>query len=77
TFICANVSEATIRDDISMYVSDESWTEKLKKTSLGRALIFNKDARPSGKLCLTFSTPQTVDLLAPAEIVELASKRKT
>ena len=75
TLICANVDQSEIRNYISMHVSDSSWIDKLNKTRLGKALMFNKDTQPSGKLCLTFTTPQTVDILGSTEIVEMASKK--
>ena len=55
--------------EVSKYVQNETWINKLKQTELGKALIINSDTgREGGKSCITFTTPQTVNLLTPDQI---------
>jgi hypothetical protein len=67
--VLSKVNETSIRDEISKYVQNDSWTDKLKHTELGKALIVNSETgKEGGKLCITFTTPQTVDILSPKQI---------
>ena len=69
--VLSKVNEASVRDEVSKYVQSDSWTDKLKQTGLGKALIISSDTgKEGGKLCVVFTTPQTVDLLSPKQIVK-------
>jgi len=73
TFICAKLRPERIRPYIANLVSNDEWITKMQQTETGRALVFNEKTKPSGRLILPFTTPQTVNLLRPEEVVELIS----
>ena len=69
--VLSKVNEASVRDEVSKYVQSDSWTNKLKRTELGKALIINsKTGEEGGKLCVVFTTPQTVNILSPKQIAK-------
>jgi hypothetical protein len=73
TFVCAKLRPEQIRNYIANLVSDDGWITKMQQTETGRALVFNERTKPSGQLILPFTTPQTVNLLRPEEVLELMS----
>lgn len=73
--VLSKVNEASVRDEVSKYVQNESWTDKLKQTGLGKALIINSETgAEGGKLCVVFTTPQTVNILSPKQIAKALSQ---
>lgn len=72
TLILSKVNPASVRDEVSKFVQIGGWEDKLKLTDLGKALIINQQTgEAGGKLCVTFTTPQTVDVLSTKQIVSL------
>ena len=72
TLVLSKVNQAAVIDEVSKYVHDDSWKTKLKKTELGTALIITSETgKEGGKLCNLFTTPQTVNLLSPKQILQL------
>jgi len=70
--VLSKVNEASVRDEISKYVQNDSWTDKLKQTGLGKALIVNSETgKEGGKLCVAFTTPQTVNILSSKQITRV------
>ena len=73
--ILSKVNEASVRDEVSKYVQSDSWTDKLKQTELGKALVVNSETgKEGGKLCVAFTTPQTVNILSPKQIARALSQ---
>ena len=71
TLVLSMVNEASVRDEVSKYVQSDSWTDKLKHTELGKALIVNSETgKEGGKLCVTFTTPQTVNILSTEQVTK-------
>ena len=71
TLVLSMVNEASVRDEVSKYVQSDSWTDKLKHTKLGKALIVNSETgKEGGKLCVTFTTPQTVNILSTEQVTK-------
>ncbi|HEX77103.1 MAG TPA: hypothetical protein G4O03_01630 [Dehalococcoidia bacterium] len=67
--VLSKVNESSVRDEVSKYVQDDSWTGKLKHTELGKALIVNAETgKEGGRLCVVFTTPQTVNIPSPRQI---------
>jgi hypothetical protein len=57
---------------VSKFVQIRGWEDKLKLSGLGKALIINQQTgEEGGKLYVTFTTPQTVDVLSTKQIVSL------
>ncbi|MEX2703669.1 MAG: ATP-binding protein [Candidatus Freyrarchaeum guaymaensis] len=72
TLILSKVNPASVRDEVSKFVQTGEWEDKLKLSGLGKALIINQQTGESGgKLCVTFTTPQTVDILSTKQIVNI------
>lgn len=70
--ILSKVNEASVRDEVSKYVQSDSWTDKLKQTDLGKVLVINSETgKEGGKLCIAFTTPQTVNLLSSKQIAKI------
>jgi len=71
-FVLAKVPISSVHDDLSIFGSPDSWRDKLQATDRGKALIMNQKTAPEGGLlCVTFTTPQTINILKPKDIVEM------
>lgn len=76
-FILAKVPVSSVYDDLSIFGSPDSWREKLQATDKGKSLIMNQKTAPfGGTLCTTFTTPQTINILKPKDIVEMMKGKK-
>ncbi|MBI3979800.1 MAG: hypothetical protein HY331_16615 [Chloroflexi bacterium] len=75
SFVVSKVSAATVRDVFSTQVQDDSWIDKLEHLDPAQALMVTPETgKVGGKVCVPFSTPQTVAMLAPREIAELLKR---
>lgn len=75
TLILSKVNPASVRDEVSKFVQTSGWEDKLKRSELGKALIINQQTgEVGGKLCVTFTTPQTVNILSNREIADIIKK---
>lgn len=74
--VLSQVNEASVRDEVSKYVQSNSWTDKLKRTELGKALIINSETgEEGGKICVVFTTPQTVNILSSKQIAKVMEQK--
>lgn len=77
TLILSRVTTSSVRDELSKFVQTDEWASKLTATELGKALVVNRETgKDGGKLCITFTTPQTVDVLSTKQIVELTQEKE-
>jgi len=76
TLILSKINPSSVRDEISKFnVKSNDWENKLSNTDLGKILVLNQyTGSEGGKLCVSFTTPQTVDVLSTKQIVELVNK---
>ncbi|HEX77613.1 MAG TPA: ATP-binding protein [Dehalococcoidia bacterium] len=73
--ILAKITAASVREELTKFQPHESWTGKLGATSRGQALIIDsQSAKVGGTLCTLFTTPQTINLLNPDQIMSLSGK---
>ncbi|MEM3564737.1 MAG: hypothetical protein QXR19_16015 [Candidatus Jordarchaeaceae archaeon] len=78
TLILSKVNPASVRDEVSKFVQTGGWEDKLKHSGLGKALIINQQTgEAGGKLCVTFTTPQTVDVLSTKQIVNILKEHSS
>ena len=75
SLVLAKITTASVREELTKFQPHESWTNKLGRTGKGQALIMdNQSAKVGGVLCTLFTTPQTIDLLNPEQIMSLSQK---
>jgi len=74
-FVLSQIPAHAIRPELTRWQPDEQWVDKLGQTSKGQALVIDgSNARIGGVLCSLFTTPQTIDLLSIAQVLQLISK---
>ena len=80
TLVLSQINPSSVYDELVKFVPPEkmaSSRSKLAKTGLGASLVVNRDTgKEGGKICVTFTSPQTVDLLSPKQVVELSELKE-
>jgi len=72
-FVLAKITASSVREELTKFRPHESWTSKLSATGKGQALIIDsQSAKVGGILCTLFTTPQTIGMLNPEQIISLS-----
>jgi len=71
--VLAKITAASVREELTKFRPHKSWISKLGATGKGQALIIDsQSAKVGGMLCTLFTTPQTIGVLDPEQIMSLS-----